>query len=132
MTTRISGNDSPFSSRTNWINPVQTCKDLPLGGTQTEMDNRDYKVIRGVLRNDEKSRAVFKGRAFSCLQLPTHPEEGDVWNVRFCNRMFIWNKGSWGRLDTISHNIYKGQLCPVDCDAKSLVARLAWGREGLS
>ena len=29
MTTRISGNDSPFSSRTNWINPVQTCKDLP-------------------------------------------------------------------------------------------------------
>lgn len=94
--------------------------------------NSIYKTIRRVLRKKETDRAVFKGQVVSCLQLPTNPEEGDIWAIRFCTRLFIWDKGAWGRLDPIQHHIHKGQLCPPDCDAKSLVARLAWGREGLS
>ena len=81
------------------------------------------------MRNPE---IMHDGTVRSCFELPEDPVPGDSCYVEFCDRMFIWNKGSWGRLDTISHNIYKGQLCPVDCDAKSLVARLAWGGEGLS
>jgi hypothetical protein len=91
-----------------------------------------YKTIRGLMRNKETDRAVFCGRVYSCLQLPLNPKEGDVWGIRYCDRLFIWDKGAWGRLNTIDHKIHKGQLCPVDCDAKSLVAQMAWGREGLS
>lgn len=90
------------------------------------MHSKVYEAIRDAILHVPKEQAAFMGDVVTCHQLPKGPREGDVWQVRLCDRLFIWDNGSWSRMDTVQNLLHKDYTCPTDCDANSLVARLAW------
>jgi hypothetical protein len=72
---------------------------------------------------------VWHDQVPTCLRLPKNDPEGSARLVTKCYKIFMMSDGQWVRFSSVDDDL-TGQTnefpCDKNCDAKCLVAQLAW------